>query len=66
MYKRISVLFLSFITMVAYGYALGGLFGYSYGHGRPLVIAAGLAGGTLSAWLAFKIWRSYLNDIDKQ
>ncbi len=63
MNRRISVLCLSIGTIVAYGYALGGLGGYMFGRGRPLLVAAGLIGGTLCAWLALHIWRVYLDEI---
>ena len=64
MTKRLLVLFLSFGTIIAFGYALGGLGGYMYDKGKPLVIAAGLIGGCASAAAAMKIWRSYLTDIE--
>jgi hypothetical protein len=63
MQKRLLVLFLSFGTIIAFGYALGGLGGYMFGEGKPLVIAAGLSGGALSGFMALRIWRSYLDDI---
>ena len=66
MRKRLMVLFLSFGTIIAFGYALGGLGSYMFGEGRPLVIAAGLIGGALSAILAMKIWRTYLDDIERE
>ena len=61
MQKRLLVLFLSFGTIIAFGYALGGLGGYMFGEGKPLVIAAGLTGGALSGFMALRIWRSYLD-----
>lgn len=64
MNKRLTVLFLSFSTIVAYGYALGGLGSYAMGVPKPLPIAVGLAGGTLCAYLALKIWRLYLTEIE--
>ena len=66
MTKRLLVLFLSFGTIIAFGYALGGLGGYMYDKGKPLVIAAGLIGGCASAAAAMKIWRSYLTDIEAE
>lgn len=66
MQKRLLVLFLSFGTIIAYGYALGGLGGYMFGEGRPMVIAAGLLGGTALAVAALKIWRIYLDDIERE
>lgn len=66
MCKRLLVLFLSFGTIIAFGYALGGLGGYMFDRGKPLVIAAGLIGGIFSAFLALKIWRTYLDDIDRE
>ena len=61
-----TVLFLSFSTIVAYGYALGGLGSYAMGVPKPLPIAVGLAGGTLCAYLALKIWRLYLAEIEEE
>ena len=66
MRKRLLVLFLSFGTIIAFGYALGGLGSYMFGEGKPLVIAAGLTGGALSGFMALRIWRSYLDDIDRE
>jgi len=66
MLKRLLVLFLSFGTIIAFGYALGGLGGYMFDKGKPLVIAAGLVGGLVSGSLAMIIWRTYLNDIDRE
>ncbi|MDY9920349.1 MAG: hypothetical protein U2P59_00795 [Synergistota bacterium] len=66
MCKRLLVLIFSFGTIIAFGYALGGLGGYMFDQGKPLVIAAGLIGGVISAILALKIWRTYLNDIDRE
>ena len=66
MYKRLLVLFLSFGTIIAFGYALGGLGGYMFDQGKPKVIAAGLIGGLASAFIALKIWRTYLDDIDRE
>ncbi|MGI6442780.1 MAG: hypothetical protein GXZ13_02675 [Synergistaceae bacterium] len=63
MKKRISVLILSFCTLIAFGYSLGGLGGYLVGRGRPLMIISGLVIGTLSAILAFYIWNMYLDEI---
>lgn len=37
-----------------------------YDKGKPLVIAAGLIGGCLSAAAAIRIWRSYLSDIEAE
>lgn len=64
MNKRILVLVLSFAALLGYGYALGGLGAYMMGRGRPFVIAAGLTGGTFCVWLALKLWRGYLDDIE--
>ncbi len=66
MHKRLLVLFLSFGTIIAFGYALGGLGGYIFDQGKPMMIAAGLAGGIVSAFLALKIWKSYLDDIERE
>lgn len=66
MYKRILVLCLSFAAIIGFGYALGGLGGYMFGEGKPLVIAAGLAGGVFCALLALRVWRTYLDDIERE
>ena len=66
MNKRLIVLFLSFSTIIAYGYTLGGLGSYAMGVPKPLPIAAGLIGGTLCAYLALKIWRLYLTEIEAE
>ncbi len=66
MYKRLLVLFLSFGTIIAFGYAPGGLGGYMFDQGKPKVIAAGLIGGIVSAYIALKVWRTYLDDIDRE
>lgn len=64
MKKRMLILYLSLGTIIAYGYALGGAGGYLFGKGRPFVAAGGLVCGTLCAWAALRLWRSYLNDIE--
>lgn len=66
MYKRLAVLLLSISTIVAYGYALGGLGSYAMGAPRPLPTAAGLICGTIFAIAALKIWKSYVDDIDRE
>ena len=66
MYKRISVMILSVAAIVFFGYALGGLGGYLFGSGKPLVAAGGFLGGLLSAYLALKIWKVYLDEIAKE
>ena len=66
MSKRLIVLFLSFSTIIAYGYALGCLGSYAMGVPKPLPIAAGLIGGTFCAYLALKIWRLYLAEIEAE
>lgn len=63
--KRISTLLCSIGTIVCYGYLLGGTGGYLVGRGRPLVALAGFASGSLLAFLAIKIWRSYLSDLER-
>lgn len=66
MCKRLLVLFLSFGTIISFGYALGGLGGYIFDQGKPLVIAAGLGGGIAMATAALKIWGTYLDDLKKE
>ena len=65
-FLRITVLCLSMSTMIGYGYALGGLGGYLFGKGRPMVIAMGFIGGTLCALVELRLWRIYLNDLSKE
>ncbi|MCR5336209.1 MAG: hypothetical protein K6E42_06605 [Synergistes sp.] len=61
-----SVLFLSFATIICYGYALGGLGSYALGVPKPVPTAAGLVCGTLCAFLAIKIWRRYIEEIEEE
>ena len=65
MQKRLLVLFLSFGTIIAFGYALGDLGGYMCSERASLLLSlAGLTGGALSGFMALRIWRSYLDDIE--
>lgn len=66
MKKRLAVLCLSFSTIIAFGYALGGLGSWAMGRPRPFTIAAGLAAGCLCAWLALKIWKVYITEIEQE
>lgn len=66
MNKRLIVLCLSFGAIIGYGYALGGLGGYLMGKGKPLIIAAGLIGGTICVVVALKLWRVYLDELSEQ
>lgn len=66
MTKRLAVLFLSFATIICYGYALGGLGSYALGVPKPVPIAAGLAGGTACALIAIRIWRRYMEEIEEE
>ena len=66
MKKRLTVLFLSFATIIAYGYALGGLGSYAMGVPKPLPIVLGLICGTLCALAAFKVWRLYRAEIEEE
>lgn len=66
MNKRIIVLILSFATIVAYGYALGGLGSYAAGHPQPVPMIGGLVIGTGCAYFAIKIWRIYLAEIAEE
>lgn len=66
MNKRLIVLILSISTIVAYGYALGGLGSYAMGVPKPVPIAAGLACGTAFAALALKLWKSYLEELEQE
>ena len=62
--KRIATLLCSIGTIVGYGYLLAGTGGYLLGRGRPLIAVLGFLSGTALAFVAIKIWRSYLVDID--
>lgn len=66
MWKRITVLILSFSTIIAYGYALGGLGSYAAGVPKPLPVIVGFVGGTVCAALALKVWRVYLAEIEEE
>ncbi|MDO4988359.1 MAG: hypothetical protein Q4E17_04985 [Synergistes sp.] len=60
------VLFLSFATIIAYGYALGGLGSYAVGVPKPMPIVLGLSGGTIAAVAALLIWKKYLEEIEEE
>lgn len=60
--KRLGTLLCSIGTIVSYGYLIGGTGGYLMGQGKPLVATAGFIGGTLLAWMALRLWKSYLID----
>lgn len=66
MNKRLVVLILSFSTIICYGYALGGLGARIMGRGDLYVIPAGFIGGTLCAWLALRLWRQFLDELDEE
>lgn len=66
MNKRLLVLILSFATLICYGYALGGIGALMFGRPQPLVIAAGLVGGSFCLWLAFKLWRQFLDEVEAE
>jgi len=66
MNKRLIVLCLSFGAIIGYGYALGGLGGYLMGQGKPVIIAAGLIGGSACVVAALKLWRAYLDELSDQ
>lgn len=66
MNKRLIVLVLSFTTLICYGYALGGIGAYFMGKEKPLVIAGGLVGGTFCLWLAMKLWKQFLAEIEEE
>lgn len=55
---RLIVLLLSMSTVVLYGYALAGLGGYFWGHGRMDYILWGLGLGTfLGAVSLYLVWK---------
>jgi hypothetical protein len=62
--KRIMTLLSSIGTIACYGYALGCVGGYLAGQGRPFAAAAGIISGSLLAFAAIKIWRSYIADLE--
>lgn len=62
--KRIATMLCSMGTIVSYGYLIGGAGGYLMGRGRPFVALTGFVVGSLLAFVAIKIWRSYLEDVD--
>ena len=66
MNKRLIVLILSISTIVAYGYALGGLGSYAMGVPKPVPIAAGLLCGTVFVVAALKLWKSYLEELERE
>lgn len=66
MNKRLLVLILSFATLMCYGYALGGIGALLAGRPQPLIILAGLAGGSFCLWLAFRLWRQFLDEIEAE
>ena len=66
MNTRLIVLILSISTIVAYGYALGGLGSYAMGVPKPVPIAAGLLCGTVFAVAALKLWKSYLEELERE
>jgi hypothetical protein len=61
--KRIATLVCSVSVIILYGYAIGGAGSYLAGDGHPWPIAWGLVGGSVLVFAAFKIWRSYLEDV---
>ncbi|MDR1915203.1 MAG: hypothetical protein LBQ58_01345 [Synergistaceae bacterium] len=63
--KRIMTLMASMGTILCYGYALGGVGGYLVGRGSPFIAAAGIISGSLLAFAAIRIWKSYLSDLEK-
>lgn len=63
--KRIATLLCSMGTIVSYSYLIGGMGGYLMGRGRPFVALTGFVVGSLLAFIAIKIWRSYLEDVNE-
>ena len=61
--KRLATLLCSIGTIVGYSYLIGGTGGYLLGRGRPFIAAAGFVAGSILAFVAIKIWRSYLQDV---
>jgi hypothetical protein len=59
---RLFILTLSVACVAAYGCALAGYGGYSFGKGRPDYIAWGLVVGTLCGAAAMKLWKKWLKE----
>ena len=62
--KRIITLLCSMGTIVCYGYLIGGVGGYLFGKGRPILALCGFLSGTILAGIALRIWKSYLVDVE--
>lgn len=66
MSKRLLVLILSFAAIICYGYAVGGIGAYAVGRASPRAVLGGLAGGTFCVWATLKLWRRYLDELEKE
>lgn len=62
--KRMATMFCSIGTLAGYSYLIGGVGGYLFDKGRPLLAAAGFIAGTLLALIALRFWKSYLVDVE--
>ncbi len=60
---RFIVLLLSLGTLVLYGRAIAGLWGYLLGIQRPGMIVTGLLGGTITAVSAVLLWRKGIRNL---
>jgi len=58
------VLVLSLGTLVLYGRAIAGLWGYLLGTPRPGMLFSGLLGGTVAAVSAVLLWRKGIRNLD--
>ena len=61
---RFIVLILSLGTLLLYGRAIAGLWGYIVGQPHPGMLFTGLLGGTTSAAAAILLWRKRIKNLD--
>ncbi|MFP4481348.1 MAG: hypothetical protein ACLFN0_00975, partial [Thermovirgaceae bacterium] len=59
-FMRFLIMTLSFVTLVLYGHAIAGLWGYFIGKPGISAILLGLAGGTASGAGAVILWHRYM------
>jgi len=61
---RMFVLVLSLGTLLLYGRAIAGLWGYMIGQPRPDMILTGLLGGTAAGAASLFFWRKRIKTLD--
>lgn len=61
---RLIVLILCLGTLLLYGRAIAGLWGYIIGQPRPYMLVSGLLGGTAFAVSAILLWRKRMKDLE--